>query len=280
MALDFIKVLQELHFTEYEAKAYLALLEKSPLTGYAVALHSGVPRSKIYEVLGGLAERGEVILSHDDPVLYTPLPPKELIAQRKRRTELHFQTAEVALEHFTSTAENRDHIWSITGREDILNRVKEVIKKTEGRILLELWAEDARELEAELAEASKRGVQIFIVAYGDIPFPFANVYQHDKSDDITAEYGGRWIVFSSDDKEIVAGIVSLGNDSRAAWTMHPGLVMPITEVIKHDLYIMEMMKEHRDVLEASFGPNLIDLRNRFRYGPSGLSVASKLGLIP
>jgi hypothetical protein len=39
--------------------------------------------------------------------------------------------------------------------------------------------------------------------------------------------------------------------------------MPITEQIKHDLYIAVMLKEHRDVLEASFGPSLRDLRAQF-----------------
>ena len=53
---DILSILRQLDFTEYEAKAYLALLKDSPLSGYAVALHSGVPRSKIYEVLSNMEE--------------------------------------------------------------------------------------------------------------------------------------------------------------------------------------------------------------------------------
>jgi hypothetical protein len=49
--------------------------------------------------------------------------------------------------------------------------------------------------------------------------------------------------------------------------MHQGLVMPITEVMIHDLYIMEIMKEHREPLEKSFGKNLIDLRQKFAIYP-------------
>ncbi|MCT9872399.1 hypothetical protein N7568_23805, partial [Paenarthrobacter aurescens] len=89
-------------------------------------------------------------------------------------------------------------------------------------------------LKEELQAAAKRGVEILIVSYGDLVFDFAQVHQHDASEEITNEYGGRWIVLSADDREVVAGILSLGKDSRAAWTMHPGLVMPITEVIIHD----------------------------------------------
>lgn len=45
--------------------------------------------------------------------------------------------------------------------------------------------------------------------------------------------------------------------------MHQGLVMPITEVMIHDLYIMEIMEKHRELLEESFGKNLIELRKKF-----------------
>jgi HTH-type transcriptional regulator, sugar sensing transcriptional regulator len=279
MTLDIIKILKDVNFTEYEAKAYLALLEKSPLSGYAVSLNSGVPRSKIYEVLGGLVDRGEVMVSHENPALYTPLPPNELINLKKRKAESSFEVAEEALENYSYVSLNRENIWNITGYEPILNRTKEAIKEATGRILLEIWAEDAQELKEELQAAAKRGVKILIVSYGDLVFDFAQIHQHDASEEITNEYGGRWIVLSADDREVVAGILSLGEDSRAAWTMHPGLVMPITEVIIHDLYIYEMMKKHRDILESSFGPNLTELRNRFKFGSSGYSVAAKLGLI-
>ena len=266
MKLDILNILRNLEFTEYEAKAYLALLEKSPLSGYAVSLNSGVPRSKIYQVLSGLTEKGDVFVSHENPSLYTPSPPTELIAQRKHKAEISFKEAEKALYQYTCTTQDRDNIWNITGHEAIINRIKESIKKATDRILMEIWKEDAEELRKELQQASENGVEIIIVSYGDLDFPFAQIYPHDLSQEITDEYGGRWIILSVDDREVVAGIVSIADDSRAAWTMHPGLVMPITEVIIHDLYIMEILKEHRTLLEASFGPNLIGLRNRFSFG--------------
>ena len=72
----------------------------------------------------------------------------------------------------------------------------------------------------------------------------------------------------ADDKEVVAGILFPSEKSRAAWTMHPGLVMPITEVIIHDLYIMEIMDEYRDVLEKRFGKDLINLRHKYTIHPN------------
>ncbi|TXK84102.1 TrmB family transcriptional regulator [Paenibacillus sp. N3.4] len=278
MKLEIINMLQDLNFTEYEAKAYLALLDKSPLSGYAISLNSGVPRSKVYEVLSGMVERGEVMVSHEDPSLYTPLPPQELIRLKKSKIESSFEAAETALAHYSYLSLNRENIWNITGCEAILSRTEEAINRAAGRVLLEIWTEEAKKLEPALRKAAERGVEILIVVYGELEFEFAQVYPHDSSEEITQEYGGRWIVASIDDREVVAGIVSLGTDSRAAWTMHPGLVMPITEVIIHDLYIYEIMQAHRETLEQTFGPNLIELRKRYNFGPSGYNMAMKLGV--
>lgn len=269
MKAEVISILQQLDFTEYEAKAYLALLEKSPLSGYAISLNSGVPRSKIYEVLSGMVARSDILVSQENTPLYLPLSPAELIAQRKRRAEKTYHIAQNALQQFAVTAQNRENIWNIAGHEAIMARVKEEIKGARHRVLLEVWNDDALELGDELHAAAQRGVKILIVSYGELDFAFATVYQHYMPEEITHEYGGRWIVSSVDDRGIVAGIVSLGDDSRAAWTAHPGLVMPITEVIIHDMYIMEIMAVFGKELEAEFGPNLIKLRQKFLLEPHG-----------
>lgn len=263
MKNDTVAILKELDFSEYEAKAYLALLENAPLTGYGVALNSGIPRSKVYEVLGNLADRGDVLVSRDEKPLYAPIPPKELLSSRKQRSEELFQEAEKALHRYTLSAETRESIWNIAGREAIFRRIRETMKRSEHRIMLELWEEDALELEESLRQEAQRGVEIVIMVYGNIDFDFAKVHRHDLSDDVTMENGDRWILFSMDDREIVAGIVSLKKESRAAWTTHPALVIPITEFIIHDWYIMTVMEEFRPIIEERFGPKLELLRKQF-----------------
>lgn len=263
MIENILDTLKNLNFTEYEAKAYLALLEASPLTGYAVAKTSGVPRSKIYEVLDSLTTRGDILVSPGNTQQYIPIPAKELIKTRRIKAEENFKLAERSLERFNHSAKDRENIWNITGHNEILDKVKECINSAKRRILIEVWTEEFDELKEELRQAADKGVKITVIAYGTIVCDFADIYLHDMSDEITEEYGGRWIVFSADDLEVVAGIVSLIKDSRAAWTMHQGLVMPITEVMIHDLYIMEIMKKHRELLEESFGKNLIELRQKF-----------------
>lgn len=275
------QALQRLGLTDYEARVYLALLTELPLSGYAVARMSGVPRSKVYEVLEGLVRQGIVLATHGGSTLYAALPPAELIALRRREHDVTLADAERRLGSLAFQPPTRDVIWDIVGREPILERLRHVIGRAGRIVLIELWAEDAPALRDELAAAASRGVDIVVIGYDDPGLPFATVHLHQPgASRITAEHGGRWIILSVDAGEVVAGIVSMGEQSRAAWTTHPGLVMPITQQIQHDVYIAELLAAHGEELEATFGPGLERLRTRFAGRSAPLTSLVALGPDP
>lgn len=278
---DAVRALQGLGLTEYESRVYLALLEETSLSGYAVARASGVPRSKVYEVIEGLVRRGIVLTSHGGSTVYAALPPADLIALRRRESDAMLAAAELRLQSVTLREPTRDVIWDIVGRDPILERLRQVIARASHLLLIEIWAEDAPGLRSDLEAAAARGVEVVVIAYDDPGWPFATTYLHEPgAERVTAEHGGRWIILSADGVEVVAGNVSMGDRSRAAWTTHPGLVMPITQQIQHDVYIAEMLASNRDVLEAAFGPGLEQLRTRFsrsRSAPLSLLKPEEAG---
>lgn len=173
-----------------------------------------------------------------------------------------FAKAHKLLSSYTKKIQIQDNIWNIKGRIEIFSRIAEVIERTKSDILLEIWSEDINEIIDELRSAAKRGVKITIVAYGNLKLDFADVHIHYPLE--KNESNGRWFMFSADSKEALAGVVSLmEKECRAAWSYHPGLVVPITQMIIHDLYLLEILKEYRDILEQSFGKDLINLREKF-----------------
>lgn len=257
--------LRALGLTEWESKAYLALLVSSPSTGYAVAKRSGVARGRVYEVLGSLVDKGAARISNGPPRTYAPTAPDELIDLQRRDTDQAFSDAEVVLREYQSSTAGEDVIWDLEGATEILARAESVIDLAQQRLLCEIWSGDSDRLRHSLEAASRRGVAVVVVAYGDIDMPFATVFPHPGTDEVTRGLKGRWLVVSADDREVVAGNVSGEDGPRAAWTRHPGLVVPITELVRHDLYKLEMLKAHGPVLETTFGPALANLRSK--YGP-------------
>jgi len=57
-------VLQQCGFTQYESQVYTSLITiNQPLDATAIVKRSGVPRSKVYEVITKLIEKGIVLES-------------------------------------------------------------------------------------------------------------------------------------------------------------------------------------------------------------------------
>ncbi len=84
--------MKALGFSVYECRAYLALLEEYPLNGYALSKASGIPRSRIYEVLKSLIGK-QMVFEADDgkSKAYTPMDPEIFIKKLRSRYQGIFQ---------------------------------------------------------------------------------------------------------------------------------------------------------------------------------------------
>ncbi|RJF72837.1 TrmB family transcriptional regulator [Deinococcus cavernae] len=76
--------LQALGLTEYEARAYTALLALGRAVPARVARQAGIPRPKIYETLERLEGRGLAAKVGQNPLEYAPLSAREYLARSRR----------------------------------------------------------------------------------------------------------------------------------------------------------------------------------------------------
>nr|NJM02749.1 TrmB family transcriptional regulator [Desulfobacula sp.] len=83
-ALPVMNDMKRLGFSEYECKAYLKLLEEFPLNGYTLSKNSGIPRSRIYEVLKNLMGKQMVFEQTEEKnKVYYPVAPDVFIKKLK-----------------------------------------------------------------------------------------------------------------------------------------------------------------------------------------------------
>ncbi len=76
--------LQRIGLTEYEAKAYLGLLGDHLSSASKLSEKSGVPRTKIYQVLESLQRKGWIQVYSGVPLLFKAVNPKEVFERFKR----------------------------------------------------------------------------------------------------------------------------------------------------------------------------------------------------
>ena len=83
--------LKELGLSEYESKAYIALVREGTLTGLKTSKASNVPQGKIYETLYKLMEKGFVSFMNAKPKLFKAIDPeialKQYIKSKKENLE-------------------------------------------------------------------------------------------------------------------------------------------------------------------------------------------------
>jgi Cd2+/Zn2+-exporting ATPase len=85
MQTSVIDKLVALGLSEYEARAYVVLLEDSPSSGNRIADCASVPRSQIFGVLGSLERRGAVVSRNGDgPRTFTAVCADDFLNRVRR----------------------------------------------------------------------------------------------------------------------------------------------------------------------------------------------------
>ncbi len=145
---DLVERLQELGFSAYEAKAYLALLRKNPSTGYELSRISGIPSAKIYETIDRLQSRGALAIVLGNPVRYVPITPGELISRVRCRFESSLDGLEDALDR-EATESSPEFVWNIRQYDLILGRAAELVRAATREVAVFAWAEECMHLAGE-----------------------------------------------------------------------------------------------------------------------------------
>ena len=229
--------MKKLGFSAYEVKAYMSLLEQYPINGYGLSKASGVPRSRIYEVLKSLEEKQVVFEQQDgDATLYYPLEPNLLIRKLREDLDAVLQRVDqMATSQFNRTKEDQRMI-VIKDREKILSFLKLLLGESKTRIALSIWEEEISELLEPLQEAESRGIKIRGIYFGKT-LPFSTMTAHRRVDRYLVEKKERHISVVLDGEQVISGVISRGADSRVTWIKDPGFVAISEDYISHDIMI-------------------------------------------
>ncbi len=76
--------LEQFGFTQYEAKAYVTLIEVQVASARDIHKLTGIPRGRVYEVLECLVEKRFIAMSEGTPRLYSPLDIESVFNRLKR----------------------------------------------------------------------------------------------------------------------------------------------------------------------------------------------------
>jgi sugar-specific transcriptional regulator TrmB len=236
-----IDKLVQIGFSEYEAKAYVALLRESPVTGYQLAKTSGVPRSMIYEVLGKLTARGAaMMLRKEGSTQYAPVPAAEFLAQLQHEQDALIGSLEEELAGLDAVSD-LDYVWNIEGHENVMAKARDMIGQACERIYLSLLPATFPALQEALQRAIGRGVQVVLYSTGELDLPGGRVIANPVPGEVHERVEGLWLVLVVDAKEVLVGELLTENRARASWTGSPLFVFIAEHHLRTDLYLPRVL---------------------------------------
>ncbi|MCG8570854.1 MAG: hypothetical protein MJB14_12010 [Spirochaetes bacterium] len=253
MNTEIIEKMKELGLNEYEAKAYLGLLKDNPVNGYTLSKNTSIPRSRIYEVLENLKAKQFVFEEQSEKSsLYFPIKPDDLA----QKMEKHFQSTISKVANYTkqiySEKTSVNHLLAIKGRKQILEFINRMIGKAKKSISLFVWEEEIDLLKTSLDKALLRGINIKGMFFGKNN-PYKELIIHRRINRYIAEKDERSTIVVIDNKEVMLGVISRGEESQATWTADFGFVEMCQDYIIHDimlnLYAYHLKPEEREEFE-------------------------------
>ena len=137
-----VRSLQELGWSDYEAKTYSALVSLGPSKASDISRVSTVPSNRVYQILNKLSDNGYVekisTSRTSETATYKPKSPKDLINDIKNKKINQYDYALNALETLQERINEKSEIvaFTIAGRKELNAHFKKVANSTKAELLI------------------------------------------------------------------------------------------------------------------------------------------------
>jgi len=229
------KSLEKIGLTSYEIKTFSALLKTGELTASDLSQKSGVPYSKIYEVLGTLEEKSWIGSDDSRPTKYFAKSPSTGLETTKQKIESDFlQNQNIILNELVplyekSGVSEKPDIWVLSGAINITAKILEMVDACRNEVLIalpEAGEELVRQALPKLRSLHDKGVDITILTSDKIDKESVTAIKRVATVKIKQGLFGGGIISDKRYVVILLGPETVGEGSTdivAIWADHAGL---------------------------------------------------------
>ncbi|MFB6165065.1 MAG: HTH-type sugar sensing transcriptional regulator TrmB [Haloarculaceae archaeon] len=171
----FERVAERFDFGEYEAKAYLTILEHGQLTAAEIAERTDIPQPRVYDTVRGLADAGLVELQETRPMRALAVDPEEAFGSLRSSLD---DLVEGLSERYTAPARDTEAVSLIKSRSTILRYLEEVIDAADYELILSLDSELLDRFEERLIAQHDRGVAVELLLSPAAEVPAADQFDY------------------------------------------------------------------------------------------------------
>ncbi len=156
--------LRKLGLTEYEAKSYAALVGLGEATAREVHEASGVPRTRVYDILKDLTEKGFAEFVQGSPTYYRAIEPERVIDRLKEELLEAANRSADELKRLNLETPVPTPVWCVRNEWGIKNRVRDILKRADDELMIFCRSpEFLREHRSYLLSDLKRGCNLVLI---------------------------------------------------------------------------------------------------------------------
>jgi sugar-specific transcriptional regulator TrmB len=238
---DVVSALVPLGFSLNEARAYGALAQGGPSTGYEVGQRAQIPRSAVYAVLRRLVKAGAArsIAGRDgDPERFIATPADTLVALLRKRFDASAQGLEEALRRLDTTPEAPD-AYSVRGYTRVMEEAERLVGTAKERLVISGWPRELALLGAELKRAAKRKVHAVVFSHATLPDDFgAQVFSYGLDETKLETFWKHRLVVVADDLRTLVGATEQGTQDNAVVSATPAIAELATSQVALDVTLL------------------------------------------
>ncbi|MGB0086649.1 MAG: helix-turn-helix domain-containing protein [Rhodomicrobiaceae bacterium] len=262
--LHLIRDLQDLGFSDYEARAYIALLKLQPATAYEVSKEAGLPKANSYTVLESLSSKEAVQPVSENPVRYSAVAPQTLFERIADNTQRRCDRVREGLSKLADLPRH-EYVWSITGRDVVASRIEQMIGAARGHLWIKASEQILEPHRRALEGAAKRNVAILIILFGSHPERFefgrkSKTWLHE-GNGIPVGIAPSLITITRDFEEAL--VAEMRDDAYGSYTRNKPIVSMAETLIRHEIYFAEIFEIYGREIQDTFGPALFKLRQKY-----------------
>jgi sugar-specific transcriptional regulator TrmB len=271
-----VQRLIELGFSQYEAQAYVGLLGREPMTGYALANATGIPQPKVYETLRRLTAKGVIAAVDGEPARFVAVPADQLLSDLADtfRARLAGAQRELARAARPASEDGYRVLRSLRRWEAIEKRTVQAVDGSHRHVYVSVNCPQPQVIADAIGRADGRGVVCDVLHFGDpiVALAHGRTVGHDSTRGVVyRRHQARHVAVVADSADVVWAVAEDGVDWQSVAGHDPLLAALAKGYIRHDIYVQQIWNEFHDELTQRWGPGMQQLVGELsaRPGPAG-----------
>jgi sugar-specific transcriptional regulator TrmB len=128
--------LKKIGFTEYEARVYSALAVLNEATANEIHRVSGVPRTRVYEVLKDLEAKGLVETVTGTPTYFRAIEPDKVLKGLRDNLVRDINNAIDMIKKINYEVPKFSPVWCVRGKIGVKNRLRDILLRTKDDLIV------------------------------------------------------------------------------------------------------------------------------------------------